>query len=355
MSGGVDSSTVAAMLKRDGVDCVGLTMQTWPSADKVASSGRARGCCSVAEILDAERVAWRLGIPHYTLNIRNDFEATVIDDFVSEYVAGRTPNPCVRCNQHIKFELFLERARGLGADRVATGHYARIRHDADSGRWKLLRGLDHSKDQSYVLYPMTQEHLSHALFPLGELTKAETRQLARDFGLAVADKQDSVEICFVPHGHYGDFVAARRPDAVRPGPVVTESGEVLGEHRGLPYYTIGQRKGLGVSTADPLYVLRLEPKENRIVVGPSEALNKSRFVAIDPNWISFPALNEPRQCMARIRYNSSDVWAEIAPASDNQVEVHLAGGARAIAPGQAVVFYDNDEVLGGATIDRVIS
>lgn len=351
MSGGVDSSTVASLLVEQGERCVGLTMQTWPATGHVASSGRARGCCSVGEILDAEHVAARLGIPHYTLNIREDFESTVIDDFVREYAAGRTPNPCVRCNQHIKFALFLDRARALGADRVATGHYARISRDTSRGRWLLHRGVDAAKDQSYVLYTMTQDQLAHTLFPLGVHTKAETRRLAHEAGLRVADKKDSVEICFLPQGNHAHFIAQRVPDAVRPGPITDVSGRVLGEHRGLPYYTIGQRRGLGLSAAEPLYVTRLERGTNTVVVGPAETLQRSRFVASDPNWIAIPSLEVGMDVTAQIRYNSIDLAAQIRPLVHGRIEVCLAAPARAVTPGQAVVFYADDVVIGGATIE----
>jgi tRNA-specific 2-thiouridylase len=351
MSGGVDSSTVAALLVREGHDCVGLTMQTWPAPAGAASSGRARGCCSITEIMDAERVAWRLGLSHYTLNIRDDFEATVIDDFVREYAAGRTPNPCVRCNQYIKFALFLERARALGAERVATGHYARIERDLESGRWLLLRGVDSGKDQSYVLYTMTQDQLAHTLFPLGPCTKEETRALARELGLRVADKRDSVEICFLPQGNHGAFVAARRPDAVQPGPIVDQGGRVLGEHRGLAWYTVGQRRGLGLQSTDPLFVIALDRARNEVVVGPADALARTVFTASAPNWIACEGLEERRDVTAQVRYNSTDVAAEIRPLGKDRIEVRLAAPARAVAPGQAVVFYEGERVVGGATID----
>lgn len=350
MSGGVDSSVVAGLLAREGHDCVGLTMQTWPASTHTGT--KVRGCCSVREVLDAEQVAERLGLPHYVLNIRDDFEATVIDDFVREYAAGRTPNPCVRCNQHIKFALFLDRARALGAQRVATGHYARIAWHAESARWRLLRGRDRSKDQSYVLHTMTQDQLAHTLFPLGDLTKEETRALARDMGLRVAGKPDSVEICFLPQGNHAAFVARRAPDAVRPGPIVDLEGRVLGEHLGLAHYTVGQRRGLGLSSTQPRYVVRLDPASNAVVVGGVEALDCTVFTASSPNWISLASLDAPVEVSAQVRYGAIDLPARVAPTAGGRVEVRLHAPARAVAPGQSVVFYDGDVVVGGATIER---
>lgn len=354
MSGGVDSSTVAAMLVQAGVDCVGLTMQTGVAPPRAAMEGKARGCCSLQEVRDAERVAWSLGIPHFTLNLREDFERTVIDDFVREYAAGRTPNPCIRCNQHVKFDLFFRRARALGAEHVATGHYARVDALGDEGRLRLLRGVDRAKDQSYVLYTMTQEQLDVALFPLGEFTKTETREMARRAGLCTADKADSVEICFVPDGNHAGFVAARSPGAVRPGAVVDLEGRVVGTHAGVPAYTVGQRRGLGISAPRPLYVLQLDAAANTVVVGPVEALVKTRFTVTDCNWIGMSALERVLEVTVRIRYNGGEMAAVVTPMEDRLVEVQVPSGARAVTPGQAAVFYQEEVVVGGGTIHQVL-
>ncbi|MBX5465647.1 MAG: tRNA 2-thiouridine(34) synthase MnmA, partial [Clostridia bacterium] len=266
MSGGVDSSVAAALLVRQGYEVIGVTMQIWQARDP-AEEARLGGCCSLGAVADARRVAELLGIPYYVLNLQEAFRRAVIDDFVREYARGRTPNPCIVCNREIKFAALLERARELGAEYVASGHYARAGWDAGRGRWVLRRGRDARKDQSYVLYPLEQEQLAHVLFPLGGMEKAETRRLAAELGLPVAAKPESQEICFVRDGDYAAFLEGEIPDRFRPGPIVDRRGRLLGTHRGLPRYTVGQRRGLGVAAREPLYVLEVDAERNRLVVG----------------------------------------------------------------------------------------
>jgi tRNA-specific 2-thiouridylase len=353
MSGGVDSSVAAALLLKQGYDCVGVTMRTYRESATPAGS-KVAGCCSVLEVRDAQKVAAELGIPHYVVNYEEVFKTHVIDNFLDEYVAGRTPNPCVLCNQLIKFDVLREFAGRMGAGRVASGHYARITCDAGIGRYRLWKGRDPHKDQSYVLYSLTQEQLAHTLFPLSEVSKTQTRQVAHQLGLHLAGKHESFEVCFVPDGNYRRFITERRPQADRPGPVRHVNGEVLGEHHGVAFYTVGQRRGLGIAAADPLYVVRIDRAANTLWVGGSEDLLKSRFVAIRPHWIPFDRLEAPLQAQARIRYNAPESPARVEPVDEHSIEVELLSPQRAVAPGQAVVFYQGDEVIGGATIDNVL-
>ncbi|HEY4003551.1 MAG TPA: tRNA 2-thiouridine(34) synthase MnmA [Candidatus Xenobia bacterium] len=350
MSGGVDSSAVAAMLVDQGYDCIGVTMRTFPTGAS-PSTRKAHGCCTLQEARDAQRVAAELGIPHYLLNYEDVFQENVIDNFLDEYVSGRTPNPCVRCNQFIKFDALREFATRMEASHVASGHYARINHNR---RWRLYKGQDPHKDQSYVLYVLTQEQLAHTMFPLAGLTKAETRETARRLGLHLADKAESYEVCFVPDGDYLKFISTRRPDALRPGPVRHVSGEVLGEHRGIAFHTIGQRRGLGIAAPRPLYVIRIEVASNTLWVGEEEHLHRSRFLVKDANWIAFDRPPDGLLCEARIRYNSPEGPARIHLQPDGRLEVELRSPQRAVAPGQSAVFYQEDEVLGGGIIEKVL-
>ncbi|MGE0488533.1 MAG: tRNA 2-thiouridine(34) synthase MnmA [Vulcanimicrobiota bacterium] len=344
MSGGVDSSVAAALMKKAGHEVIGVTMTLSPSESQAAPSGR--GCCSVWDVTDAEKVAWKLDIPHYVFNLRQEFQKHVIDDFVEEYRQGRTPNPCRRCNQHIKFDHLLERARELGADRVITGHYARIRKAAD--RCRLLRGKDRKKDQSYVLASLTQEQLRHIEFPLGGYTKAEIRQLARDLELGVADKKESMDLCFIPDGDTAGFLS-KQLGQTEPGAIVDSSGKPLGEHRGLPYYTVGQRKGLGIHSDRPRYVLALNVVDNTLVVGDSEELLEGEMVVDELNWIA-PA----PPARARVQYRSTHPGDLANLESDvGFVRVLFDRAQRALSPGQAAVFYFRNEVLGGGTIAAV--
>ncbi|HET6384232.1 MAG TPA: tRNA 2-thiouridine(34) synthase MnmA [Armatimonadota bacterium] len=351
MSGGVDSAVAASLLVEQGYEVIGITMQVWPEGKQIPAT--ARGCCSIDTVEDARRVAQTLRIPHYVLNMREDFNRTVIHDFIAEYRQGRTPNPCVECNRHVKFDALMERAGALGARWVATGHYARTWLDTATGRWKLFRGRDPAKDQSYVLYPLTQAQLSRAMFPLGDWTKDRARERAFDLGLQVAGKADSQEICFVPDKDYGRFLEESDPETVRPGKIVDTAGRIRGEHRGVAFFTVGQRKGLGVASNTPLYVTRIDPVENLVIVGSDlEVMARSCLVS-NLNWIGIDPPESGIRVEARVRYNMREAPAIVEPADTGQWRLTFENPQRAITPGQSAVFYRGDETLGGGLIDSV--
>jgi len=378
MSGGVDSSTAAALLAENNSpsgegsapDVVGLTMQLWnqrrlPSlagqAPGIGRPGQASGrCCSLDDVYDARRVASFLGLPYFVVNFEQRFEDGVVRPFVERYLAGETPIPCSLCNTEVKFGQFVETAWQIGAERVATGHYARISCDPNTGRYRLLAGVDRSKDQSYFLFGLTQEQLSRSFFPLGELTKEQVRAIAREKKLPVAEKAESQEICFVPTGSYREFIEAYLAEqgtkAPNPaGEVVSTGGQVLGEHHGLHHFTVGQRKGLGVAAGTPLYVVELDPVCNRVVVGSSEDLYHRRCTVRDVNWIRPVAQGENVEARIKIRNKHVAALARVEVRAPDQAFVEFFEAQRAITPGQAAVFYDGDEVLGGGWISQVLT
>ncbi len=348
MSGGVDSSATAALLQEQGYDVIGITLKLWPQDCISRAEDK---CCGPQAVMDARAVCHKLGIPYYLIDEAEAFEKQVIHYFGNEYKAGRTPNPCVMCNQNLKFGRLIQRADQLGARFIATGHFARLEREKATGRTLLKRGLDPRKDQSYFLFSLRQDQLARALFPLGEKTKTDTREVARHCQLKTADKEESMEICFVPDNDYGKFLLQARLAEPHRGEIVDTKGRVLGEHNGIEFYTIGQRKGLGISSPKPLYVLALEAGSNRVVVGDDpSALERDQFVASNCNWIPFESLAEPTEAMVKIRYNHPGTPATITPLSATQARVRLHTPQRAVTPGQAAVFYRGDLVVGGGWI-----
>jgi tRNA-specific 2-thiouridylase len=348
MSGGVDSSATAALLLEQGFDVVGITLKLWPQDCVSRAEDK---CCGPQAVMDARAVCHQLGVPYYLIDESDQFQDKVIKYFASEYKAGRTPNPCVMCNQNLKFGRLLERADELGAEFIATGHFARL-EKSDDNRTLLKRGRDLRKDQSYFLFSLRQDQLARAMFPLGEKTKSDTREVARHCSLKTADKEESMEICFVPDNDYGKFLRDAKLASTHEGEIVDTNGLALGKHQGIEFYTIGQRKGLGISSSKPLYVTALDPAMNRVVVGSGEDLERDEFVVDRCNWIAFDELEQPIEVLAKIRYNHPGTLATVVPDSNGRAKVRLHSPQRAITPGQAAVFYNDDLVIGGGWIMR---
>lgn len=348
MSGGVDSSVAAYLLKEQGYDVIGVTMQIWQDEERAVEEENG-GCCGLSAVDDARRVAAALDIPYYVMNFKKEFKENVIDYFIDEYLHGRTPNPCIACNRYVKWESLLKRSMDIGADYIATGHYARI-EKLPNGRYSLKRSATLAKDQTYALYNLTQEQLARTLMPVGEYTKDEVREIAEKINLRVANKPDSQDICFVPDGDYAGFIE-RTLDAELPtGNFVTLDGKVLGKHKGITHYTVGQRKGLGLALGYPAFVIEIRPETNEVVIGTNEDSMSNYVRANKLNFMSIPDLTEPMRVFAKIRYNHKGAWCTIEKTGEDEILCTFEEPQRAITPGQAVVFYDGDYVLGGGTI-----
>jgi len=349
MSGGVDSSVAACLLKEQGYDVIGVTMQIWQEEEpeQVEENG---GCCGLSAVEDARRVAWSLDIPYYVMNFRKEFKECVMDYFIDEYLHGHTPNPCIACNRYVKWEALLNRSMEIGADYIATGHYARVMQ-LPNGRYTIQNSVTAAKDQTYALYNLTQEQLSHTLMPVGAYTKDEIRQIAEDHGLEVAKKKDSMEICFIPDNDYAGFIEKNVENVPGPGNFVDMDGNVIGRHKGITHYTVGQRKGLNLAMGRPVFVTEIRPETNEVVIGDNDDVFSDHLICGNVNWMAVDGLHgEEKTVMAKIRYSHKGAPCVIRELEDGRVECRFETPQRAITPGQAVVFYENDYVFGGGTI-----
>ena len=348
LSGGVDSSVAAYLLKEQGYDVIGVTMQIWQDEEQAVQEENG-GCCGLSAVDDARRVAAKLDIPYYVMNFKNEFKERVIDYFVDEYLHGRTPNPCIACNRYVKWESLLERSISIGADYIATGHYAKV-VQLENGRYTLQRSATLAKDQTYALYNLTQDQLKRTLMPVGEYSKDEIRAIAEKIGLLVANKPDSQDICFVPDGDYASYIEETAGVEIPEGNFVTADGKVLGRHKGITHYTVGQRKGLGLALGYPAFVLEIRPETNEVVIGTHAESMADSLEAVNLNFMSVEDLTEPVHVFIKIRYNHKGVWATVEKIGEDRVRCTFDEPQRAVTPGQAVVFYDGDYVLGGGTI-----
>lgn len=351
MSGGVDSSVAAYLLLKQGYEVIGVTMQIWESDEEYEE--KEGGCCSLSSVDDARRVAYKLGIPFYVMNFKEEFKEKVVTNFIEEYMQGRTPNPCIACNKYIKFDSFLKRAMNLGADYIATGHYARIEKNGD-GRFIVKKGIDLKKDQSYVLYNFTQFQLEHTLLPCGDYNKDEIRAIAKEIGLNVYNKKDSQEICFIPDNDHGKFIKKQIGKELKEGDFIDKKGNILGKHKGIIYYTIGQRKGLGIALKKPMYVVKIDAEKNEITLGDNEELFKKEFIAKELNFIPFDNLISSLEVEVKVRYSSFTSKGLIVPLENGKIKVQLYDANRAITNGQSVVFYSEDILIGGGIIEENI-
>ncbi len=350
MSGGVDSSVAAYLLKQQGYDVIGVTMQVWQEDEEYEA--KEGGCCSLSAVEDARRVAYKLDIPFYVINFKDIFKKNVIDYFIDEYMEGRTPNPCIACNKFIKFDALLKKAMELGAEYVATGHYATIEKQGD--RYLLKRSEDDKKDQTYALYNFTQFQLEHTLMPCGEYHKDRIREIAKEIGLLVHSKKDSEEICFIPDNDHGAYIKKQAPDKVKEGNFVDKKGNILGKHKGIVYYTIGQRKGLGIAFGRPMFVTDINPLRNEVVLGSEEDIFKTELIAKDMNFIPFDNLQGTMEVQAKVRYSGKPSKAWITALDNERVKVKFEDKQRAITKGQSVVFYNEDLLIGGGVIEEII-
>lgn len=348
MSGGVDSSVAAYLLKEQGYDVIGVTMQIWQDEEQTIQEENG-GCCGLSAVDDARRVAADLEIPYYVMNFKKEFKRDVVDYFIEEYRQGRTPNPCIACNRYVKWESLLKRSMDIGADYIATGHYARI-IKLDNGRYTLMRSATLAKDQTYALYNLTQEQLSHTLMPVGEYSKDEVREIADKINLQVASKPDSQDICFVPDGDYASFIENSTGEKIQPGNFVDQEGNILGQHKGIIHYTVGQRKGLGLSLGHPVFVLEIRPETNEVVIGDNEDSLSYIVRANRINFMSVEDMEGEKKVFAKIRYNHKGAWCTVKKTGEDEILCTFEEPQRAITPGQAVVLYDGDYVFGGGTI-----
>ena len=348
MSGGVDSSVAAWLLKKQGYDVIGVTMQIWQDEENIVQEENG-GCCGLSAVDDARRVAAAIGIPYYVMNFKDEFQKSVIEYFTKEYLAGRTPNPCIACNRYVKWEALLQRSLSIGADYIATGHYARIEH-LPNGRYAIRRSATMEKDQTYALYNLTQEQLARTLMPVGEYSKDRIREMADEIGLLVAHKPDSQDICFVPDGDYASFIENTTDQVLQTGDFVTPEGKILGKHKGIIHYTVGQRKGLGLALGYPAFVLEIRPETNEVVIGTYEESLTYTVRANELNFMSVEQITEPVRVFAKIRYNHKGAWCTVERTGEDEIVCTFDEPIRAAPPGQAVVLYDGEYVLGGGTI-----